>query len=221
MMKKLWEYILDLLFPTRCILCRNFLDGGRPRICPDCQERLPCTSGGGRQKGNFFSACVSPLYYEKSLREAFLRYKFGGARAYRHAFGRLLASCIYEELEGQYDIITWVPLDRRRRRRRGYDQTELIARSACEALGQDLVRTLRKKRGISPQSGTGSPEMRRANIAGAYRVIDPELVHDRRILLIDDIITTGSTLSECAKTLLLAGAEDVVCASLARSKEEE
>lgn len=218
---KIAEYILDLLFPARCILCRKFLDGGKPRICPACQEKLPCTAGGGRQKGNFFSACVSPLYYDGKFREAFLRYKFGGARAYAPALGRLLASCIYEELEGEYDLITWVPLNRWRKRRRGYDQTELLARAACRALNKPLTATLIKEKGIPAQSGIDAPEKRRANIAGAYRVIDEDLVREKRILVVDDIITTGSTLSECAKTLLLAGAEDVICASLARSKEEE
>lgn len=212
------DWFLDLFFPTRCIICRDFLGGGRPRICPDCLEKLPYTSGGGRQKGDFFSACVSPLYYKKKLREAYLRYKFGGARAYHHAFGKLLASCIYEELEGQYDLITWVPLDKKRCRKRGYDQSELMAQAACAALERPLVRTLKKRNGIRAQSKTGSPEKRRANIAGAYQVIDPSIVENKRILIIDDIITTGSTLSECAKTLLLAGAEDVICASLARSE---
>lgn len=215
---KALDWLLDLLFPSRCMICRDFLGGGRPRICPACLENLPYTTGGGRQKGDFFSACVSPLFYKKKLREAYLRYKFGGCRSYHHAFGKLLASCIYEELEGQYDLITWVPLDRRRRRKRGYDQSMLLAKSACAALGHPLVSTLRKKPGIRAQSQTGSPEKRRANIAGAYEVLDPTLVDGKRILIIDDIITTGSTLSECAKTLLLAGADDVLCASLARSE---
>ena len=78
------------------------------------------------------------------------------------------------------------------------------------------VETLRKKKDVAPQSGTGGIEKRRANISGAYEVIDPELVEGRRILLIDDIITTGATVSECARTLGLAGAESVVCASVAR-----
>lgn len=215
---KLVDWCLELFFPTKCIVCRRLLDGGIPYICPECLDRLPYTTGGGRQKGDFFSDCVSPLYYEKEMREVILRYKFGGASAYAHAFGTLLASCIYEELDGKYDLISWVPLDPRRKRRRGYDQTGLLAEEVCRRLNQPLIPCLNKKKGVKAQSATGSPEARRANIAGAYTVIDPARVADKRVLIIDDIVTSGSTLSEAAKTLLLAGAEDVVCATLARTK---
>lgn len=217
---KVSSWLLELFFPTRCIVCRDFLGGGRPRICAHCAETLPCTSAGGKSHGDFFSLCVSSVYYEKDMRQAILRYKFQGARVYAPAFGTLLASTIYEHLEGKYDLISWVPLDARRRRKRGYDQAELLAQKAAEQLRRECVPILNKKIGVAPQSGTGSPERRRANIAGAYSVIDPARIEGKRILLIDDIVTSGSTLSECAKTLLLAGAEEVLCATLARTKDK-
>ena len=212
------DYVLDLLYPTRCILCRSPLTPGRPRICPACADKLPRTENGGHKKGDYFSECVSPLYYEADVKKAILRYKFHGAQAYADSFGELLASCIYQDLEGPYDILSWVPLDAGRRRSRGYDQAELLARAAGKRLRQEPVRVLRKRRGVRPQSKTGDPARRKANIAGAYRAADPALVAGKRILLIDDIVTTGSTLSECAKTLLLAGAEDVRCAALASTR---
>ncbi len=218
MAHKLSDWLLDLLFPSRCVFCRQFLPPGPPRICERCQQSLPRTSDGGRRRGDFFSECVSALYYEDAVREAVRRYKFEGAQAYAPVFGALLAECIYEDLEGEYDILSWVPLDPGRRRKRGYDQAELLARNAGRRLLREPAPVLRKKRGVQPQSKTGEPEKRRANIAGAYAVIDPETVRGKRILLIDDIVTTGSTLSECAKTLLLAGAEDVRCATLASTR---
>ena len=78
---------------------------------------------------------------------------------------------------------------------------------------------LLKVRDAAPQSGMGSAEKRRANISGAYAVPSPELVEGKRILLVDDIITTGATMSECAKTLLLAGADQVMGAAVARSRD--
>ena len=212
--------LLDLLYPTRCVLCRKSIPPGRPRICPDCRQKMPRTENGAHRKGDFFSECVSALYYEGSVRDAIHRYKFDGVQAYAESFGELLASCIYEQLEGPYDILSWVPLDPGRRRRRGYDQAELLAREAGRRLLREPVPVLRKRRGIRPQSRTGEPAKRRANIAGAYRVPDPALVAGKRILLVDDIVTTGSTLSECAKTLLLAGAEEVRCATLASTRPE-
>ncbi len=216
--RELVDWALDLVYPTRCILCRQFIAPGRPRICPACREKMPVTEGGGRRRGDFFSECVSALYYEADVQSAILRYKFSGAQAYAEAFGELLASCIYEDLEGEYDILSWVPLDARRRRKRGYDQAELLAREAGRRLRREPVRVLRKRPGVKPQSRTGDPAKRKVNIAGAYRAADPALIKGKRILLIDDIVTTGSTLSECAKTLLMAGAEDVRCATLASTR---
>ncbi len=213
------DILLDLVYPTRCVFCHGFIaPPGRPRICPACQAKLPRTEDGRRRKGDFFSECVSALYYEGDVREAIHRYKFGGVQVYAPVFGELVASLIYEQLEGEYDLISWVPLDRGRRRSRGYDQSELIARNAAARLRRELTPTLVKRRGVRPQSRTGEPEKRRANIADAYRVKDPAAVAGKRILLIDDIVTTGATLSECAKTLLLAGAEDVRCATLASTR---
>ncbi|MCD8087600.1 MAG: double zinc ribbon domain-containing protein [Oscillospiraceae bacterium] len=214
---KLTRHLLDLLYPTRCILCRRPIAPGRPDICPVCQDSLNRPPSSGR-KGDFFSRCISALYYEGSVRDAIRRYKFEGVRAYAAAFGEQVAACIYEDEDLEYDILTWVPLASGRRWRRGYDQTELIAREAARRLRRKLTPTLKKRHGVQPQSKSGSPEGRRANIAGAYTVLDPSVIKGKRIMIIDDIITTGSTLSECVKTLLLAGAEDVVCATLASTR---
>ena len=178
---------------------------------------MPQTEKGSTRKGDFFSGCVSSLYYEGKVKEAIHRYKFQGAQAYSHAFGELVAERIYEQYGEDYDIITWVPLSPDRLHKRGYDQTRLIARDAAKRLNRKLVRTLHKKRGVKPQSTSGSSTRRKANIAGAFSVTNPKAIHGKRVLIIDDIITSGSTLSECAKTLLLAGAEEVLCASLART----
>lgn len=217
MIRKLTDWFLDLLFPTRCVLCRRSLPPGRPMICADCHARLPVTDG-LRVKGNYFSECVPALYYEGAVRDAILRYKFGGAQAYAPAFGELIAERVYEDLEGKYDILSWAPLARDRLRRRGYDQSRLLAENVAKRLRCPLTSVLTKKNGVHPQSRTRDKDERRTNIAGAYSVVDPALVAGARVLLIDDIITTGSTLSECAKTLLMAGAEDVVCATLAAAR---
>ncbi len=214
MKHNIFRSLLDILYPTRCILCRRTIPAGRPDICPRCQDTIPRPPASGR-KGDFFSQCVSALYYEGQVRSSILRYKFGGVRCYAHALGEQTAVCIYEKYTQDYDILTWVPIDARRRRHRGYDQTELIARVVARRLCRPLTPTLKKKIGVAPQSKTGSPERRRANIAGAYTALDPAAIRGRKILLIDDIITSGSTLSEAAKTLLLAGADEVICATLA------
>ena len=216
-MNKILLYLLDLLFPTKCILCREYIGPGRPSICPVCQNTMPLTEKGSTKIGDFFDCCVSALYYEGRVKDAILRYKFKGEQSYAHAFGELVAERIYEQYGEDYDIITWVPLSADRLYKRGYDQTKLIARDSARRLNRRLVRTLKKKWGTKPQSLSGSPAQRKANISGAFSVKHPKAVKGKRILIIDDIITSGSTLSECAKILLLAGAEEVLCASLART----
>ncbi len=216
---KLQTLLLDLIYPPRCAFCRRFVDNGEIFICDDCLRSLPYTSGGGRQKADFVTACVSPLYYEGDVRESLLRYKFHGATGYAKAYAPLVADCIRGELAGEYDIISWVPISRKRLRGRGYDQARLLAEAVAKQLHTTARPTLKKVVHTQPQSGTGSAEKRRANIAGAYQVLDPAAIADKRVLLLDDIVTTGSTLSECARTLGLAGAEQVVCASVARARD--
>lgn len=216
---KLWNALLDLLYPPRCAFCHRLVASSTVTICEACRKNLPYTENRAQQKMNFVAACVSPLYYENDVRQSLLRYKFHGATGYASVYAPLVADCIRTQLDKEFDLITWVPLSRKRLRRRGYDQARLLAEAVAEALGTAAVGTLKKVRHTTAQSQTGSAEKRRANISGAYRVPDPAQIADKRILLIDDIVTTGSTLSECARTLGLAGAEQVVCATVARRRD--
>jgi ComF family protein len=211
--------LLDLFYPPRCVFCRRVLKTGENGICARCEATVARPSGGGAQSGAFYSVCVSPLYYEGRVRDAVLRFKFDDITAYADVFGRLIADCIAENLEGRYDLITWVPLSGRRLKKRGYDQAMLLAMAAALKHDDVAVELLKKHTDVPAQSGVGSVEKRRANIAGVYAVTDEELVRGKRILLIDDIITTGATLSECAKMLRASGAEEVLCCTLARTRE--
>ena len=194
--------------------------GARMQICGECLDSLPFTKDGGGKTGEFFTACVAPLYYEGNVRESLLRFKFKDATGYAEEYGKLLADCIRTHLAGRYDLISWVPLSRKRLKERGYDQAMLLALAAALELDDVAVSTLEKPLEAEKQSTMGSAEKRKANISGAYRAVDPELVEGKRILLIDDIVTTGATLSECAKTLLAAGAGEVLCAAVACTREE-
>jgi len=210
--------LLDLFFPPRCIFCRSFLKKSGPVMCPDCEKTLPFLFGAeGRTSGDFFEMCVSPLKYEGSVRKAIHRFKFRGAAGYAECFGVILADCIRDTLPDRYDIISWVPLSGTRLRSRGYDQAFLLAQAAALALDDLAAETLVRHTDSKAQSSLRDSSERRANVMGAYAVPDPEIVAGKRILLIDDVVTTGSTLSECARTLLMAGAESVVCAALAKA----
>ena len=210
--------LLDILFPPKCVFCSRILNKSDEGWCDDCTESLPYADNGGKQDGDVFDFCVSPLYYRGVVRKSILRYKFRNAPGYAVIYGKLLADCIRESPDMDYDIITWVPLSEKHLRSRGYDQALLLASSTAAELGDITTDTLRKPRDIKAQSELGDREERSANIKGAYIIPDPETVNGKSILLIDDIITTGSTLSECARVLLSAGAKRVVCATLARTE---
>ena len=210
--------LLDLLFPPKCVFCGKVLGRGDENWCDKCTEALPYTLNGGRQEGDYFDFCVSPLYYNGVVRKSLLRFKFGGAAAYADAYGKLLADCIREHPDINYDIISWVPLSSKRERSRGYDQAMLLALATALELQDVAAETLKKQKDVQAQSELGGRPERSENISGAYEAADPELVEGKCVLLIDDIVTTGSTLSECAKVLLSAGASRVVCAALARGQ---
>jgi len=211
------SFLLDLLFPPKCVFCGRILNKTDEGWCDRCTEALPFADNGGRQDGEAFDFCVSPVYYRGAVRKSILRYKFRGLSAYATVYGKLLADCIREHTDMEYDIITWVPLSSKRERSRGYDQAMLLALATALELDDVAAETLRKPHDVQAQSELGGKEERRANISGAYIASDPELVLGKCVLLIDDVITTGSTLSECARVLLSAGATRIMCATLARA----
>ena len=131
---------------------------------------------------------------------------------------QLLRKLLQEQPDG-FDCITWVPVSRLRKFRRGYDQVELLAKAVGQELGMEPVPLLKKVRNNRQQSRiTGSAE-RRANVLGVYRITDPEAVRSKRIVLLDDILTTGATAGECARVLLTAGAKEVHCAVIAAARK--
>ncbi len=214
--------LLDLLYPPRCVFCRAFVQSSEGMVCPACSADLVRADGEAEQtQTGSCIPCVAPLYYEGNVKKSLRRYKFHGASHYAGAYGPILAGAVTRQLEGTYDLITWVPLSRARLRERGYDQALLLARAAADALGERLTPTLKKVRNVQRQSTTGGAEARRSNIAGAYQVPEPERIRGKRILLIDDIVTTGSTLAECTRVLRAAGAAEVRCAALARARGAE
>ena len=213
------DRILDFFFPPRCAFCGAILEESGDGVCSACRKALPRAAETER-KCDFVRAYTAPFYYEEPVRQGMLAYKFRNAPSRGKVFGRMIGEDLLRRGIDGFDLISWVPLSAKRHRRRGYDQARLLAEAAAEALGTKAVPLLRKARDVSPQSRLRTPEERRVNISGCYVVRSADAVRGKRILLIDDIITTGSTLSECARMLLTAGAVSVRGAALACHREE-
>lgn len=217
-LKRLGESIIEWIFPTKCAFCHRLMDSREQLVCPRCRKSLPYARGAAaEQKLPYIDKCVSPFYYDGSVRDSLLRYKFGGLSFYCEVYADFLLNTI-DERAVSCDIITWVPLSRKRLRKRGYDQARLLAESTAKKMGVRCVRLLEKTRNVKAQSLTGSAEARRKNIAGAYAAASAELIRGKRILIFDDIVTTGSTLAECAKVLKSCGAASVTAAAVARKR---
>ena len=209
--------LLDLLFPRRCTFCHRLTQDGAA-VCPRCREQLPYTRAAAAQQFPHIQSCVSPLYYVEDVRASLHRYKFGGLRMYAEVYGEFMAKAI-DENAISCDSITWVPLSRRRLRRRGYDQARLLAEDLAGRTGLPCAPLLQKRRHNRAQSVTGSAEKRRKNVKGVYAAPDADAVRGKRVLLVDDIVTTGATLSECASVLRKAGAKEVCAVTVARRRD--
>ena len=217
---KLVHIIADLLFPPKCVLCQKILDKDETDLCKQCRLEAPeCPILPA--KFSFLDSWTAVWYYEDPARSSILRYKFSNARHYAACYGRLLAMKLQERFPEGFDCITWVPVSRLRRFTRGYDQVELLAHAVGQELGMTPVSTLKKVRHNRPQSGIVGQAKRRANVLGAYRAICTQEVQGKRVLLLDDIITTGATAGECARVLLTAGAKEVHCGCVAAARHHE
>ena len=125
-----------------------------------------------------------------------------------------------EHFGGEFDLVTYVPVSKKRKQERGYDQSYLLARETCRHWSVAPETLLQKTKDNVAQSSLSSREERQKNVVGAYVAVNEDKIKGQRILLIDDILTTGATLREAARVLREAGAERVICATLAAADED-
>ena len=206
--------MFSFLFPRKCILCRKLLDKHETDLCHSCRRNTEKYTPSKRAIP-FVAHLTAIWYYKGDVRKSIQRFKFHNARGYADAYGRLLAMKLQEDIGTQFDILTWAPISPLRRIKRGYDQAKLLAKATAKEMDVSAVCTLRKVRHTPPQSSLSEAAQRRANVLDAYKVRNPGVIAGKRVLLFDDVITTGSTVSECAKTLLAAGAKEVRLAAVA------
>ena len=218
-MKALY-WILELFYPRKCVLCGTLLEKDQTDLCETCRIEAP-EYPFRKRKIQFLDSFTAVWYYEGNVRSSLLRFKFCGQHGYADTYGRLLAMRLQEWVPEGFDVLTWVPVSPLRRLERGYDQARLIAEAVGRELGMTAVPALKKIRNNRRQSGITGEAERRANVLGVYRIRDAQLWKDRRVLLVDDILTTGSTASECARVLLTAGAKEVHCAAVAAARKDK
>ena len=211
----LWSAFLDLLFPPRCAFCGALLDGEKGGVCAACEAALPWAEEGLACRALDFGPCAVAFCYEDMVRAGVHGLKFHGRQASAAVFARYMAQTAAEHLAGTFDAVTFVPVSARRLKQRGYDQSRLLAEGMAALWDTKAEAVLEKVRDNPAQSGLSDAGARRDNVRGVYRIREGAQVAGKRFLLVDDVLTTGSTLSECAATLTAAGAAGVVSCALA------
>ncbi len=222
---------VSAIFPKRCIFCGKIIPY-KTDVCLYCESKLDkidntkrCKSCGRDKK---YCTCnkfvyrikeiVSVYYYDDISRKGIFRFKFGR----REHYGNFFAKKIYEELKTAYngefpfDTITYVPTDRKTGNQRGFDQCEVIAKHLSKLIKIPYYETLRVCKSVDKQHESSYKE-RFTNIKGKYKNICD--LKGRNVLIIDDILTTGATLDECARVCLFSNAESVYCATVLSSKK--
>jgi ComF family protein len=230
--------LIDLLFPPACPLCGSE-SGGRPPFyfCPDCLSgihplgspccprcALPYTTEEGSdhlcesclRDAPPFSRVVALGIYEETLRTAVQRFKYEGAIVLDRPLAGLLATVLERDGPFRPDLLIPVPLHHSRLRERTYNQALLLARVLGRRWRQPVLPRLLVRSRPTPQQQGLKAEVRRQNLKGAFAL--NRQLNGERVLLIDDVVTTGATVRECSRVLLEGGAGEVVVAVLARAR---
>lgn len=217
----------ELLFPSRCFICKKI---SREIICSDCLSKISpvptpvCEICGSpvdndricyrcRQNPRYFSKARSYALYEGVMRTAIIRFKFEKKRKIGEFFGSILGEFALS-LDWQIDVVVPIPLSKERLKDRGFNQSEILALGVAEILKLPISSGIVRIKETLPSTSL-SPEERIKNINKAFLLSDTNL-KGKRVLLIDDVYTTGATVNEAGRTLLERGIRDVKVLTLAR-----
>ncbi|MGI5894341.1 MAG: ComF family protein [Candidatus Merdivicinus sp.] len=202
--EKLWR----ILFPAQCPFCGKPV--AFPAICCDsCAANLPYLKNNPYQIRDL--PVFSPFSYEGLAEQAVWRLKFYQKPSTARPLADFLANVLPDS--NSFDCIIPIPMDAKKLRKRGYNQAALLARFLSEKTGIPVLPEIQKIRPTAEQHTLNAKE-RQTNLRDAYRLIHPDRVKDRHILLCDDVITTGATIQEAASLLMQAGAASVTAAAV-------
>ena len=212
----MFDFFLDLIYPRTCGICGQI---HKEYLCKKCEKRLEKLSHNKIYKSKLepisYHAYAFP--YEGEIREKLITYKFHEQAYIYQTFIKIILKS--ENLCGfmkKYDIIIPISIHRKRKKQRGYDQTVLIAKEIAKELKINIrLDILIKQNNIQPQSSLDKWQ-RRQNIKNAYKLQNEQVITNQRILLIDDIYTTGATIQECARTLKKAKPKEIAAFTLAK-----
>lgn len=224
MMTRLFRYILDIFYPNRCPCCMKVIKWD-DLLCDGCIKKLEdisaelCPYCGKKQcickNGLHYDRCISLCYYDGIVKDGIINLKLNNATNFAQYFAEKLCSHINEEnLVDTIDFVTSVPMTDLKKARRGYNQAELFAKLTADILNKEYKGNVLIKTDKHLSQHTLSAHQRRESVKGAFAANDIN-IKNSTVLLCDDIITTGSTLDECAILLKKMGVKTVICVTMA------
>lgn len=229
------DILKTVFYPNRCAGCGKVIPFGG-YWCENCENDISvilqpiCSKCGNElekcdcKNEHVFSwdAVVAPFYYEGSVRSAIHRFKFRNHPKLSFMFANAMSESVksMEDVE-KIDVIACVPMVEKKKKERGYNQSELLAKDISGILNIPFSSSLLIKVRDTKTQHSLSGQQRAGNVFGAYAVSNDIPVKGKTILLCDDIKTTGATLSECCKILKLAGAREVYCVCAAITNKEK
>ncbi len=214
---KWFRPIAAILTPSKCTLCGRLMEDKAEDICEQCRIEASVFSHHS-WRITHVKQWDTLWMYRGNVRSALIRFKFMRRPGYGTVFGRELGQKLKKE-NHPVDVVTWVPTGFLRKRKRSYDQVELIAREVAWQMGLPAQKLLRKIRNNRKQSSLRGKKARMKNVAGVYAAVEEAGITGKRVLLIDDIVTTGATISEAAGVLKAAGAKAVYAACVAAASD--
>ena len=233
------EFVVNLFFPPRCEFCYeliNWVPAPKYPLCEKCLYQVlfigenACKTCGKQLneqecdycrcniESRYFTSVLSACEYDGCVREKLLEFKFKGRKQLYKVFSAFIMEKLKMTNEQKIDIIISVPLHFSKLRERGYNQSELIAKEIANQMKLPLYSNGLIKNKLTQNQSTLDKYGRSVNVRNAFEILNDKELKGKRILLVDDIITTGATVNECSKILKAAGAEEVVVATVATGK---
>lgn len=210
------DKILEIIFPNVCGMCGRI---NKNNLCPECKIKLKEITKANiiKVKNKNFTYLAYLFKYDGIIREKILKYKFKDSAYLYKTFSEIIIKnkkmCGFIK---KYDIIIPVPIHKKRYKERGYNQSELLAKEIAKILEIPMEKhVLIKALNNTPQSKLSKQE-RKNNAIGVYKTINNQKIINKKVILVDDIYTTGSTANECSKMLKQAGANEIAVLTIAK-----
>ncbi len=229
-MGRFTRYLIHIVQPTRCIGCGKVIYSHQ-YFCSHCRTQLPhialgeCPWCGKNHQtdcncANDFELlfpCNAPFHYEGCIRQGILTIKKGTETRGAAVFGKIMANRVTRLYGTDFDGIVYVPITKKRWKQRGYNQSRLLAKAIADRLDLPLLDNALVRLYDAPDQHRSSRHSRKGNVFGVFEA-NAAAVAGKRLLLVDDVFTTGTTINECGKMLLLADCDSVCGITLAMAK---